>query len=285
MAKTLEQNINQAISDFASIKDKIVEKGVDVPAGTPTRDYAAKVDGVYEAGAQDVVDEVDPLIVAENEKLQARLNGDTGASGKIYDKVYQDGVEDGKKAEYDKFWETYQQNGNRYNWNSAFSGYGWTDSIYNPKYPLSTMKYTSQMFVNSNIKDTKVTFNASETTNFAAFDGANNMEVIRLLIFSESTTFNKNAFKNCISLTSITLDGVIASGNLDISWSPLNKASLTSVVNALSATTTGLTVTLRLNAVNAAFETSPGASDGSTSSEWLALAATKPNWTISLINS
>jgi hypothetical protein len=60
---------------------------------------------------------------------------------------------------------------------------------------------------------------------------------------------------------------------------------LTNIVNALSTTTTGLFVTLRKDAVNKAFETSEGAMDGSTSDEWLALAATKANWTISLINS
>ena len=43
MAKTLEQNIAQAVSDFKAIKDAIVELGIDVPAGTPTRMYANKI--------------------------------------------------------------------------------------------------------------------------------------------------------------------------------------------------------------------------------------------------
>ena len=82
MAKTLEQNINQAISDFASIKDKIVEKGVDVPAGTPTRDYAAKVDGVYDAGAQEICDVVNPVVITETNKLNNRDAGSAYESAK-----------------------------------------------------------------------------------------------------------------------------------------------------------------------------------------------------------
>ena len=51
---------------------------------------------------------------------------------------------------------------------------------------------------------------------------------------------------------------------------------------ALSTTTTGLTVTFSKTAVDKAFETAEGANDGSTSPEWLALVATRPNWGIGL---
>jgi hypothetical protein len=73
--------------------------------------------------------------------------------------------------------------------------------------------------------------------------------------------------------------------NIDFGYCPLNKASIVSVLGGLDHGKSGLTLTLRLDAVNKAFETSEGAMDGSTSDEWLALAATKPSWTISLINS
>ncbi len=72
--------------------------------------------------------------------------------------------------------------------------------------------------------------------------------------------------------------------SIDFYWcTKLSKASLTSIINGLSAETSGLTVTLSKTAVNKAFETSEGANDGSTSAEWLALIATKPNWNISLV--
>jgi len=37
---TLSKNINQAVSDFHAIKDKIVEKGLKIPENTPTSGYA-----------------------------------------------------------------------------------------------------------------------------------------------------------------------------------------------------------------------------------------------------
>jgi len=93
----------------------------------------------------------------------------------------------------------------------------------------------------------------------------------------------KNSFDNCTELVDITFDGTIGADGLDVHWSTkLNKASITSVINALSADTTGFSVALSLVAVKKAFETSEGANDGNASDEWTALVATKPNWTISL---
>lgn len=63
----------------------------------------------------------------------------------------------------------------------------------------------------------------------------------------------------------------------------LTADSIKSIVEGLSDTATGQTLTLSKTAVNKAFETSEGANDGSTSAEWLALIATKSNWTISLV--
>lgn len=47
--KTLSENITQAISDFNSIKNAIIAKGVEVPSGTHTSDYATKI-GQIESG-------------------------------------------------------------------------------------------------------------------------------------------------------------------------------------------------------------------------------------------
>jgi hypothetical protein len=76
---------------------------------------------------------------------------------------------------------------------------------------------------------------------------------------------------------------VIAGQSLNLSYCPQSKSSIISTINALSQSV-NYAITLRLESVNKAFETSEGAMDGSTSDEWLALAATKANWTISLFN-
>ena len=48
-----------------------------------------------------------------------------------------DVYEAGKKAEYDVFWGTLQNNGEPKSYNWCFSGPSWTDEVYNPKYPIN----------------------------------------------------------------------------------------------------------------------------------------------------
>ena len=48
--KTLSENINQAISDFNSIKQAIIDKGVEIPSGTKTSEYGAKIGEIQGGG-------------------------------------------------------------------------------------------------------------------------------------------------------------------------------------------------------------------------------------------
>lgn len=48
--KTLSENINQAISDFDGIKQAIIDKGVEVPSGTPTSQYGEKIGEIQGGG-------------------------------------------------------------------------------------------------------------------------------------------------------------------------------------------------------------------------------------------
>ena len=52
-SKTLSENINQAISDFGSIKQAIIDKGVEVPSGTPTSQYGTKIGEIQSGGGID----------------------------------------------------------------------------------------------------------------------------------------------------------------------------------------------------------------------------------------
>lgn len=261
------------------------------------------------------IDEMETTIEEESERLDARLEGD-GATD-IYDAIYQDGVEDGKKSEYDAFWDVAQNYGKLETYHMAFSGPLFNDKNFKPKYDMHCYGRCDQMFLYSPITNIKKsiedagvilefsrvthlyqTFANSETTEIGIIDAtgavslyglfhqARRLTNVEKLILKESAYDNvNNIFNQCSALKSIVIDGVIMQNGYNLSHSPLNKQSITNIVNTLSATTTGLTVTLRLDAVNSAFETTPGAADGSTSQEWLTLAATKSNWTISLINS
>lgn len=91
-----------------------------------------------------------------------------------------------------------------------------------------------------------------------------------------------NPFNVCHELREVRCKGLI---NVSISFSytkKLSKASVLSIESCLSDAATGMTLTLPLEAVDTAFETSEGAADGSTSEEWLEIVESKPNWTFSL---
>jgi hypothetical protein len=67
--------------------------------------------------------------------------------------------------------------------------------------------------------------------------------------------------------------GTVSVSGLNLQWSTkLSKASITSIINCLSSTTSGLSITLSKTAVDNAF----------TAEEWAALENTKHNWTIAL---
>ena len=51
---TLEENINQAIADFDDIEAAIEEQGVDVPAGTDTKEYGNLIRSIKKGGAVDL---------------------------------------------------------------------------------------------------------------------------------------------------------------------------------------------------------------------------------------
>jgi hypothetical protein len=197
-----------------------------------------------------------------------------------FDEVY----EAGKQAEYDAFWDELQDFGERPHYAYAFAFSGWNDKNYNPKYSINptTRDGIGNIFnYNTKITDTKVPITAYDRC-ANAFSNAQKLVKIPKLIFV-NTSIITGMFTNCYDLEELYCEGTLSITGLDLHWSTkLNKASVQSVVGVLDETTTGLSITLSLNAIKKSFETSVGANDGNTSAEWTALVATKPNWTISL---
>jgi hypothetical protein len=77
-------------------------------------------------------------------------------------------------------------------------------------------------------------------------------------------------------LKNVIFEGTIGC-DFNMSIAPiLSKASITNIIEHLSTTTSGLSVTLSKAAVETAF-------GSTTSAEWTSLIATKSNWTISLV--
>lgn len=219
--------------------------------------------------------------------------------------------EAGKKNEYDAFWNSWPSSIGQITV-ALYAGDYWNNVTFKPPTNLVANENINYAFYSSKIsgdlreiaKENNITISFDSvvmlqstfsyslftflppipvTYVYESFLCAKKLIGIEKLIVHEGTMFVRS-FVQCTSLEYLTIEGTIGQNGFNISWSPLNKASLTSIVNALSDTTTGLTVTLRLSAVNTAFETSEGAEDGSASDEWTALAATKSNWTINLID-
>lgn len=237
-----------------------------------------------------------------------------------YDEVYGAGYEKGKSEGggdnyYDTFWDLYQNNGNRTNYSGAFAGRGWTDETFKPKYDIVPTT-TNKMFSATGIKDlitalenanVKLDFSKVTSCSYLADDNAvieriptldttslnslsyflyncPNLTYIEKIILRNDGTQTLGAYtiNVCPNLEEIRFEGVIGQSGLKIVSTKLSKASIESVINVLSATTSGLSITLSKTDVNNAFETAEGLADGSTSEEWLALIATRQNWTISL---
>jgi hypothetical protein len=230
-------------------------------------------------------------------------------------KVFEAGEKAGAKSEYNDFWKQYQSNGVVYGTAYMFAFGGWNDTNFKPKYSMSGFTNAGNMFNTCGVTDLKaalerqgVTFDFSKVTNLAnafayskltviptvnaksavnlssAFAYSNKIHTIEKLILKDdgSQTF-PSTFLNCSSLANIVLEGVIGQ---DINFkqsTKLTKDSINNIMSCLSTTSSGKTLTLSLTAVNNAFETTEGAADGSASSEWAALKATKSNWTVSLI--
>jgi len=184
-------------------------------------------------------------------------------------KVY----EAGKQAEYDRFWDAYQNKGKSAGYALAFAGARWTDDIYNPKYDIVVDYTSNQMYDNSNITDTKVSIDVASgiSVQMSGTFGNSNLVTIRKLIVGEHNKFS-NTFAWSTKLQNIVFEGVIGQ-SLDIHWSTLLTAdSLLNIVNHLSDSATGKTITLPTTA-----ESTFNAKNDE--GAWSAFVATKTNWT------
>jgi hypothetical protein len=175
----------------------------------------------------------------------------------------------GKKTEYDRFWDAFQENGKRRQYPYAFS-FGWNDSNFNPKYPLTGIGQVTYMFYYSSITNVAVDIEITDVAN-NMFSQCPTLHTVKKLIVRENVRYS-NTFYNCNVLANITFEGVIGQ-SIDFQYSPLTKASITNVIEHLSSTASGQTCTFKKTAKEAAF----------TADEWSALIATKTNWTISLV--
>lgn len=195
-------------------------------------------------------------------KFRAKL----GTSGTINPQDFESKVDDvfdaGKKSEYDAFWDTYQSNGTRKNYNSAFAGDGWKQAVFKPKYTIRPTN-ARNMFYQSNVTDTTLTGKldlsaVTEISDFIAWSSVTKVPAIDLsnliswadvytngtaLVTAGNLTFPSTPlsqsvstmFRQCVALENITITGTIQNTGLDLHWSTkLTTESITSILTALS---------------------------------------------------
>lgn len=174
----------------------------------------------------------------------------------------------GKTKERSDFWDAFQQNGARTNYNYAFGGEGWNDETFKPKYDIVPTANPGSMFYMAAITDLEaalekagVIMDLSRNSNFpntfynasftvipmVDFSGAANTASPFTLTFmnnSELVTVRKiklpsngeqkfdRTFDGCSKLNSIEFEGVIGR-SISFSSSPLSLASLKNIITHL----------------------------------------------------
>ena len=193
----------------------------------------------------------------------------------------------GKQEETDAFWEQYQESGIAKSYFYAFSYNRFNDETYNPKYPIrcnnSIMGSRDIFYENNFITDTKVEIYAGTGSLYQAFYNAKKLETIRLLSVYEITEFTTSAFLFCENLKNITFEGVIGS-DVWFQYSPLTTKSIVNIVEHLSPTASGMTLTLNTNAVNNMSFPYTSEESGITYNSFDELIGSKSNWTISTLS-
>lgn len=226
----------------------------------------------------------------------------------------------GKKSEYDKFWDSFQNNGNRTSYSYAFfsytstSGYSaWNDETFKPKYDLKPTSAGESMFRTLSVTNFKqllidlgISLDLSKVTTFSngfAFSKVTHLGEIDL----SSCVSLRESFRNCdvvtidkliikstadvtnIFLASYNLENLTIEGNISKSidfkyQKKLTYESIISIINALSESSANQTVTFSKTAINNAFRIN--IDDETTypeGSEFYDLRNSKSNWTFNYV--
>ena len=217
-----------------------------------------------------------------------KTDGYNSGYGEGYTTGEAEGYENGKQTEYDAFWDAYQDYGKQTNGKYIYAGRGWTVDTFKPKYSVtySSASNMFQEFGNGKkcdlaeiLEKQGVVFDFSQCTNLSyAFYGTSFTRIPKIdatgtstslsvtdAIFSNSKVLETidelalkddgsqrliNTFTACLALKNIHISGTIGLEASFADCSKLSTDSIKSIVNHLSDTATGKTLTLSKTAVN-----------------------------------
>lgn len=189
--------------------------------------------------------------------------------------------ENGKKAEYDMFWDNFQDYGNRIHYHYGFaSHFGWNENNFKPKYDIVPNQATYMFygfkqpslkpFIDdrglkldfSQCKGMTYAFLASELTELGTIDISSAGQTItglfqncaKLVTIEKlimAATNKNNILKGCSNLENLTIEGVIGNDFIASDCTKLTHDSLMSIINHLETKTSG-TFTLSIGSTNLA---------------------------------
>lgn len=232
-----------------------------------------------------------PLPVSEFAQRIREISDIGKREGKAegYAQGLEKGMPAGIQSEYDRFWDDFQQNGERTYYVQAFGG-PWTDKTFRPKYDLTVTGNGFGMFraslltgsLKQILADAGVSltfyrcpnigslfqeaYNITEIGELdfssitrkdcaAVFSSCTKLKVIEKIVLPVGQTSFSNWFYNCSSLENVTFEGTINASGLNVSWSPLTHDSLMNIINCLadkSTDTNGTTWAVTLGTTNLA---------------------------------
>lgn len=203
--------------------------------------------------------------------------GKNSAEQDGYNNGLTEGVAIGKQLEYDRFWDAYQQNGKRTDYQTGFTGAGWTEETFKPKYDIVTNS-AYMLFRGCPIKDLgeairnsgkKVVVNHNRLQ--YSFNFCPNLETVEEIEFKNPLVYISQAFTTSPKLKKIqtlpiseeatTLDFTDLSALEDVSFSgvipvnisfakssKLSNASIQSIIDHLKDLTGQTAKTLTFHA-------------------------------------
>ena len=205
---------------------------------------------------------------------------------------------------YDTFWDVKQNNGEPMDCSYAYYGAGWNDANFNPKHNFRptglgyAFAYSQITDIAGRLESLGKTFDTSNMTGGIPYvlnnsysktfptinciNLANLNDVFRYAKQLRTASFENvkatqqwiNAFASCGELVDLNIEGVIGQ-SVNFDCGKLSKSSILNIFAVLSTTASGMSVTFKATAINAAF-------GGTASEEWQALIATRSNWTVSV---
>lgn len=172
--------------------------------------------------------------------------------------------EQGRKSQYDEFWDNYQNKGEGGGADHMFAGDGWKIETFKPKYDIVIAGQAIGMF-NANriggdlvelLSNLGVRIDFTQSTNisncfawseftrigevrvnstgvYAIFASCSKLVTIDKLIVRENITYD-SWFYSCPALKNLTIAGTIGQNGFNVQWSTkLTHESLMSIINAL----------------------------------------------------